>query len=184
MSEAPMEDRSDPRTQRQTQRVQRNKKGRVVTYLAILFAAAFLLLLMSYFMQQRANEQAIAGLTDTLASVHSLQNLIEDNESLRQQAEEMENRLEALEEELEEYQAQAQALATQLEKTTKALDYFWQVDEAYVRGRYGLCRDLIQIMEDGSSGAALKSYLPEQSATDTDRFSPAQRYQEIYDALY
>ena len=58
------------------------------------------------------------------------------------------------------------------------------MDEAYVRGRYGLCRDLIQEMEDVTQGTALKDYLPTESATDTDRFSPAQRYQEIYDSLY
>ena len=39
-------------------------------------------------------------------------------------------------------------------------------------------------MEDVSAGSALKEYLPTESTTDNDRFSPADRYQEIYDALY
>ena len=30
----------------------------------------------------------------------------------------------------------------------------------------------------------LKSYLPQESYTDNGRFSPADRYQEIWDALY
>ena len=64
------------------------------------------------------------------------------------------------------------------------MDYFWQLNEGYIRGRYGLCRDLIQAMEDASSGSPLKDHLPTESTTDTDRYSPAQRYQEIYEALY
>lgn len=71
-----------------------------------------------------------------------------------------------------------------LEKQTRAMDLFWQVDEAYVRGRYVLCRQLIQSLEDLSDGAPLKSYLPTESTTDNDRFSPAERYQEIFKAVF
>ena len=72
-----------------------------------------------------------------------------------------------------------------LEQTCQALDYFWQVNEAYVRGRYSLCRELMAVMEDTSNGQTpLKDYLPTQSTTNNDRFSPADRYQEIYDDLY
>ena len=37
-----------------------------------------------------------------------------------------------------------------------------------------------QILEDNSNGYALKEYLPTQSSTNNDRFSPADRYLEIY----
>ena len=63
--------------------------------------------------------------------------------------------------------------------TAQAMDFFWQIDEAYVRGRYSLCRELIASLENGR----LTAYLPKESATDTDRFSPYDRYQEIYEAL-
>ena len=79
-----------PRTRRQSQRT---KKSRVVTYLAILFAAAFLLLLLSYFMQQRANEQAITDLTQSLTSVHSLQNLVDVNTKLQSENDRLEKEL-------------------------------------------------------------------------------------------
>ncbi len=40
-------------------------------------------------------------------------------------------------------------------------------------------------MEDTSNGQTpLKDYLPTESTTNNDRFSPADRYQEIYDDLY
>ncbi len=192
MSETPMEGHSKPqsegharpqsegRSRRQQQQAQRNKKGRVVTYLAILFAAAFFLLLMSYFMQQRANEQAISGLTESLSSIHSLQNLVEVNNQLEAQIGELEQQMEDLTKQAEAMEKQQSQLSERLDGVTKAMDLFWQIDEAYVRGRYGLCRDLIQTMEEGD----LKSFLPAQSTTDTDRFSPAERYQEIYNILY
>ena len=47
-------------------------------------------------------------------------------------------------------------------------------------GRYSLCRELIQEIQD----AGLVDYLPKESITDNGRFSPSGRYQEIYDALY
>ena len=66
------------------------------------------------------------------------------------------------------------------EHLIRAMDLFWQIDEAYVLGRYSLCRTLIQALEEGG----LSSYLPQESITDNGRFSPADRYQEIRDALY
>ena len=68
----------------------------------------------------------------------------------------------------------------ELDKTIRALDLFWQIDEAYVRGRYSLCRQLIAGLQEQE----LAEYLPKESTTDNDRFSPADRYQEIYAALY
>ena len=59
------------------------------------------------------------------------------------------------------------------------MDWFWQINEAYVRGRYTQARTLIEDM-----GEELPEYLPKESITDNDRFSPYDRYQEIYEALY
>ena len=56
--------------------------------------------------------------------------------------------------------------------------WFWQINEAYVRGRYTQARELIAGM-----GTELASCLPKESVTDTDRFSPYDRYQEICAAL-
>ena len=72
------------------------------------------------------------------------------------------------------------ALSDQLTKTKAAMDWFWQLDEAFVRGRYNLCRELIQALQTDQ----LIIYLPEESITDNGRFSPYDRYREIYDAVY
>ena len=141
----------------------REKRQRsVVHYIAILFAAAFLLMLMAYLMD----------LTDQ----SSLQDIYEDNMQLIQQVGQLEEQVKQLEED-------KQSLTSQLsdqEKASQAMDWFWQIDEAYVLGRYSLCRELIQEIQD----AGLVDYLPKESITDNGRFSPSGRYQEIYEALY
>lgn len=161
----------------------REKRQRsVVHYIAILFAAAFLLMLMAYLMDQRQNEamnnlnQSITGLQDSITDQNSLQDIYEDNMQLIQQVGQLEEQVKQLEED-------KQSLTSQLsdqEKASQAMDWFWQIDEAYVLGRYSLCRELIQEIQD----AGLVDYLPKESITDNGRFSPSGRYQEIYEALY
>ena len=80
----------------------KNKKGApVFTYLAIMFAAAFLMLLLAYFIQQRNNEVAMSGLKDSLTSFESLDEVLEDNRELREEIDTLEQKLEALEQEKE-----------------------------------------------------------------------------------
>ena len=84
----------------------------------------------------------------------------------------------ALEERLDTAEQDREALQTRLQSaglTVQAMDWFWQIDEAYVRGRYAQCRELIQDLED----AQLADWLPTESITDNGRFSPADRYLEI-----
>jgi hypothetical protein len=155
---------------------EKEKKNRVVTYLAILFGAAFLLLLMASLMQDRAHRQTISDLTQTVNSVHSLQDLLEVNQSLAEENQALKAEQEALREQKETSEAEKAALETAL----LAMDWFWQVDEAFVRGRYALCRELIEKME----AHGLVETLPKESGTDTGRFSPADRFQEIRDNLF
>ena len=159
------------------------KRNPVLFYLMILFAAAFVLLLMSFLMQRRANQEAIDNLQQTSNSAtQSLENTIRRNEELTKQVEDLQTAatehqqtIRAQEQELEDLEAENEALTN----STQALDWFWQINEAYVRGRYSLARELIEEM-----GTELPQYLPKESATDNDRFSPYDRYQEIYEALF
>ena len=176
--------------QRQADRAKSHGRRSALTYLAILFAAAFILLLLAFFMQQRNNRQALDQLSDSMTAFDSIEQLIEDNETLRAQVQELEEQTAELEEQLAQAQTELDSLNTltanltlMQERLTQAMDLFWQINEAYVRGRYALCRELIEQMEDTSHGSALKESLPTESTTDTDRFSPADRYQEIYDAV-
>lgn len=160
------------------------KKNPVLFYLVILFAAAFLLLLMSYFSQQRSNQAALNDLEATSSSaIETLDQILQERDSLKEQVSDLEQQLEEAQTQLEGLETLTENLTVMNEQLTRAMDLFWQIDEAYVRGSYSLCRELIAQMEDVSQGSALKESLPRESTTDNDRFSPADRYQEIYDAV-
>lgn len=163
-------------------RAKPNGTRSVLIYLVILFAAAIILLLLAYFMQQRTNEQAIDGLKQSMSSMQSAQDIYEENIALREQLEQLEEQVQAQQNEnngLERGNALLQGENDALKRSTQALDWFWQINEAYVRGRSTLARQLIEQM-----GPELPQYLPTESITNNDRFSPYDRYQEIYDALY
>ena len=155
----------------------------MVHYIAILFAAAFLLMLMTYLMDRRQNEevvdslnQSVSGLRESLSNMQSVQDIYEENQALLQEIDRLEDQVDELE---RQDSAQTTALE-QAEQSRQAMDWFWQIDEAYVLGRYSLCRELIHSLED----SGLAESLPQESVTDNGRFSPALRYQEIRKALY
>lgn len=162
--------------QHQAEHTRVNRRINVMGYLAVLFVVAFLLLGFAYLQQQRINKETTDALKDSSSAFQSIQDLIAENETLRKQVEQLEE-----ERDIAKSSAEANdAALTDAQAAVAAMDYFWQIDEAYVRGRYTLCRQLIQALQDsGYEGA-----LPNTKATDNDRFTPAARYAEIYDALY
>lgn len=85
---------------------ERRKKRSVTVYLSVLFAVAFLLLLLAYFMQQRNNEVALNDLT--AANTLSRNELIAENEALRGDLAELEKQLEQSQAEARQASAQAE----------------------------------------------------------------------------
>ena len=175
----------DPRPMTHGQ--QRRRQRSVFQYVAILFGAAFLLLLVTFLMERRQyeqiqeeNQEQIDDLRQSVPAVQSLEELYSENAALREQVDELETQLEQSQEQAGNLAQANEALSLQLERTEQAMDWFWQIDEAYVRGRYSLCRDLMENLEE----AGLAVYLPRESITDNGRYSPYDRYQEIRDALY
>lgn len=169
---------------------QRRRQRSVFQYIAILFAAAFVLLLFTFLMEKRKNdlvlqqnEEQISDLQQSVSAAQTLENMYNENLSLKDQVSQLEEQVAQLESQLEEMQDSLAGLTAQQESLTRAMDLFWQLDEAYVRGRYSLCRELMEQMEDTSSGSSLVQSLPQESTTDNDRFSPYDRYQEIKEAL-
>lgn len=179
---------SDPSSNSRTQKRQEKARQRsVIFYLSIMFTAAFLLLTLSLVMdrRQRAEDmddlhQSLTGLKNSVSAMQSVEQLYENNAALKEEVSTLEQQLEATKSLAAQQEAALSDLTLKLERTQQAMDYFWQIDEAFVRGRYSLCRELIAVLEDNSGGYALKEYLPAQSATNNDRFSPADRYLEIY----
>ncbi len=176
---------------RQTDQKRSNHTRSVSNYLLILFAAALILLLFSYLMQQRStNEQALNGIQQSISAMQSAQEVYEENrvleeeiDTLGDQISQLEDQIRRMQDKIERQDREKQSLQTELtdlQKSNQAMDWFWQIDEAYVRGRHNLCKELITKL----NAAGLTEYLPRISITENLRFSPYDRYQEIYDALY
>lgn len=171
-------------------RQQRKRQRSVVFYIGILFAAAFLLLAMSFAMERRQNaedmddlNQSLTGLKDSVSAMQSVQNLYEENTALLERVAELEEDLARAEEQrnyLADKVESQEAEKGVLQNSVQALDWFWQINEAYVRGRYTTARNLIAQLEE----SGLVENLPRVSITENGRFSPYDRYQEIHDALY
>ena len=140
--------------------------------------AAFVLLLYTFMMERRQSQQQIDDLKQSASAVQTLQGLMTSNEELKDQVEDLQRQAEELQQkisQLEQERAAAQQETAEGERSIQALDWFWQINEAYVRGRYTLCRKLIQSLEE----ANLQDTLPKESITDNERFSPYDRYMEI-----
>ena len=137
---------------------------------------AFLLLGLTFFMERRQSAQtidhlneSISGLKESVSAMQSVEGLYAENEALKAKVTELEAENEAL-----------KAQTTQQTESLSAMDWFWQIDEAYAKGRYSLCRTLINSLDD----TGLTDALPTESTTDTGRFSPADRLAEIRNNVF
>ena len=194
LSPAP-EQESKPEPEKKPEHSHKHRQKSVFQYITILFAAAFVLLLYTFMMERRQNDILQQQSNDKLnqlqqqsvSAVQSLDNLYQENEYLKQSMDHLESQISNLEQEkqqLEQDLAASQDTVEWQQRSAQALDWFWQVDEAYVRGKYALCRTLMRHLEDTGDGDPLKNYLPQESATKNGRFSPYHRYEEIYHALH
>lgn len=194
LSPAP-EQESKPEPEKKPEHSHKHRQKSVFQYITILFAAAFVLLLYTFMMerrqngilQQQSNDKLNQLQQQSVSAVQSLDNLYQENEYLKQSMDHLETQISNLEQEkqqLEQDLAASQDTVEWQQRSAEAMDWFWQVDEAYVRGKYALCRTLMRHLEDTGDGDPLKNYLPQESATKNGRFSPYHRYEEIYNALH
>lgn len=175
---------------RSSRRQQRRRQKSVMQYIVVLFAAAFVLLLITFMMerrqfeqQQQENQASIDDLKQqSVSTVQTLKGMTEENAQLKEETEQLQKKLAELEKQLEGERKEQEALQDQLrlqEETVQAMAWFWELNDAYVRGRLGTCRELIASMEE----AGLVELLPAENITETDHLSPAARYQEIHDRV-
>lgn len=194
LSPAP-EQESKPEPEKKPEHSHKHRQKSVFQYITILFAAAFVLLLYTFMMERRQNDILQQQSNDKLnqlqqqsiSAVQSLDNLYKENGELKQSVDYLQEQVAQLEQEklkLDQDLAAAQDTNQWQQRSAEAMDWFWQVDEAYVRGKYSLCRTLMRHLEDTGDGDPLKNYLPQESATKNGRFSPYHRYEEIYNALH
>ena len=140
-------------------------------YMVALFAVAFLLLIMSYFMQQRRSDQQLIeeGLQKNASALQITQSVQKQNETLRQQVADLQKENETL-------AAQEEAHS----KSMQAMDWLWRIEREYFQKRYASARRMMETFE----AEGLKEFLPDQSLTDPDYRSPLQQYEAMYDSLF
>ena len=182
-------EQSTPAKRQRTSPKQRRQQS-AMRYITILFAAAFVLMLFTYLMERRQNEalmqenqEQIEDLQQSVSAVQSLKNLYAENDALKEQLaqlEEKNSRLETEKNTLSGHITNVEFNLANAKKGLQAMDWFWQIDEAYAKGKYALCRSLIESLDT----AELTGYLPTESITDNGRFSPADRLAEIRDKVY
>ena len=182
-------EQSTPAKRQRTSPKQRRQQS-AMRYITILFAAAFVLMLFTYLMERRQtealmqeNQEQIEDLQQSVSAVQSLKNLYAENDALKEQIaqlEEKNSRLETEKNTLSGHITNVELNLANAKKGLQAMDWFWQIDEAYAKGKYALCRSLIESLDT----AELTGYLPTESITDNGRFSPADRLAEIRDKVY
>lgn len=160
-------------------------KSHVLIYLVILFAAAFLLMLFSYLMQQRQNSQSISDLSKSVSAVQSLEELIKEKDRLEEEAGALEAQVAGLGEIVARQQAQLEAAAAQAEtqsKTLAAMDYLREIQEQYALKRTKAVKALIETFE----ATPYVDFLPTEAVYQDEEgtvLSPAALYQSIKEAV-
>ena len=168
---------SEQETKRRRAQQRRNRNS-VFRYIAYLFAAAFVLLLFTFMMERRQSQQQIDDLKQSNSAAQTLQGLIDENSQLKTEAAQLKEQIKELQDQLTAAEEEQGLLIAEIqgeERTDVAMQYFWQINEASVRGKTKLCRELITALEEGN----YQNDLPRENVTGTDRFSPYDRYMEI-----
>ena len=156
---------------------QRRSQRSVFQYITVLFVAAFLLLLMTYMMQQRLNKAEIDDLQQSSNStLQTLENIIAERDQLRQENQELSDQLEDAVQAAENSAATAKEQARALE----AMDWFWRIQRQFSRGYTRAARELAEQFE----ATGLVDALPDVSYAEPDGPSPKQQYAELYDLLF
>ena len=139
----------------------------VVLYLMILFAAAFLLLLMSFLMQNRSNREAMDHLEETSNSaMESLENRLQENEELKAQVSQLEEENDKLTQQVQQADDQARQEQEELNSVLQALSDLNTLRGLYNQGRYSDARDFLAGLDTQADGSYVTETWLERYRTD------------------
>lgn len=139
----------------------------VVLYLMILFAAAFLLLLMSFLMQNRSNREAMDHLEETSNSaMESLENRLRENEELKAQVAQLEEENDKLTQQVQQADDQARQEQEELTAVLQALSDLNTLRGLYNQGRYSDARDFLAGLDTQADGSYVTETWLERYRTD------------------
>ncbi len=174
--------RSPGELQHQAEHTRSRRSPSVLGYLLILFAVAFLLLLMAYFQQQRANAETSDALKQSVSAVDAIQTMMEDNEALREQVEELRAQADELKGQVAELDSARRLQNNELnilDDQLAAMDYLWRIQRYYSRGAF----DNARALTDQFRKTDLPAALPQTNPSGVDGVSPLEQYNALLDAM-
>ncbi len=166
--------------QHQAEHARARRQSPVMGYLVILFAVAFLLLLMAYFQQQRQNAETSDALKQSVSAVGTIENMMADNEELQARVAELEEQVEELEQQSQDYEALFRAAdteAAQLSQNVEAYRLFFRIDRLYGSQRFQDGAELITQLEALGQPSSLLSGEP--LSGEAAEVTPLSRYEQI-----
>lgn len=136
-----------------------NKRTSVYRYLLVLFGAAFVLLLLAYFIQQRSSETAISDLRDTMnlsraELMEEIDALKEEKAALEEQAGQLQGERDDLEKQLDDLREQHAELADDFSDQHKKVEgwlNFWVLEESFLSRDYEACAHFLQTLASSGS---------------------------------
>lgn len=152
---------------------QKSRSRPVKVYLTVLFLAAFLLLLLSFFMQQR-NHQAIVDLGSDIRGAQQIAELEKENQELRYQLEALQGDLDALEDERASWEDQC----AEARRAADAIEWLRQMEQAATTSRQN-ARSLAERFAETGLEDALPSTSPVEGVE-----GPAKDYRDLYARLF
>ncbi len=170
---------------------QRRRRQSVLKYVAILFAAAFVLLLYTFLLDRRQHEltqvesqEQISQLQqNTVSATQRLDAIISERDQLKEENAVLQEQIKELEQKL--WDAQSFSAGTQFDlsekiKELRAMDWFWRVQRLYSRGSVRSARELAKQFE----ATGLQEALPDTNYAGLEGNSPKAQYQELHDLLF
>ena len=182
----------DSHLQHEAEHVKPAKKFSVMSYLAILFGAAFLLLLMTYFMQQRTSSEALGNQQNiAVNAMKSIEELRDDNETLQQQVNDLNTKVISIESALDAAKASAkesQDTLAELQIQYDALNYLNQIRSLYNQRKYTAARELITTADqalnaNGGMEGVLTTITTAMTEADLEIYDPLDAYHSLLDWL-
>ena len=148
--------------------VSADKQKPVYMYIAILFVAAAMLIVISLLMQRSSNQEVIGQLQSSVNAIEALQESQVQNMELMGQVEDLEEQVEDL-----------TAAAEESAKVTEALQWLSIIEQLYSAEEYLTCFETIEKFR--LSGTV--EYLPQDNTLTETALSPAERYAALEQAV-
>lgn len=169
--------------QYETEHTDPGKSPSVLPYLAILVAAAFLLLIMAYFMQRRTAE-SVQGLHDSVSSFQTIDQLLEDNRTLREEVERLAGEQAELQSQLDAANAQLSTINATQDKAAQrltALNQLNQLRALYNDRKYKDARAVLEAAPDLES--TLRELTQDMTQEELAVYDPLAAYQKLVSLL-